>query len=322
MATQNCFTSNQPTWCNLENDNNPAVTEGLWPELMRRVLALLPVPQRLDWQHHHAGAWMPGRWVSQLVGYGQTSAIALDDLLHIDSQKQALAQNTQQFLAGLPANNALLWGARGTGKSSLIQALLTQYAGNGLRMVEVNKDALADLPLVIEQLSGQPYAFIVFCDDLSFEEDDPSYKSLKSVLEGSVLARASNVLIYATSNRRHLLAEKASDNAQSKLVDGELHHGEAVEEKISLSDRFGLWLSFYPVRQQEYLDMVDHAIKRLMDSQGQDLQEQPDFQHDHYRAEALRWALARGVRNGRSAEHFARHWVGKTLLAANNITNK
>jgi predicted AAA+ superfamily ATPase len=248
------------------------------------------------------------------VGYGATSAVTLSDLLHIESQKQALRQNTEQFLAGLPANNALLWGARGSGKSSLVQALLADYANQGLRLVEISKDVLSDLPMVIDQLRGQSYRFIVFCDDLSFEDNDPSYKSLKSVLEGTALARASNVLIYATSNRRHLLAEKASDNADSKLVDGELHHGEAVEEKISLSDRFGLWLSFYPVRQQEYLDMVQHAVDRLVRQVGAERRSDPVFQPDHYRLDALRWALARGARNGRSAEHFARHWVGKNFL--------
>jgi predicted AAA+ superfamily ATPase len=301
-------------WCNLANDSKPNPSDGLWQQLAQRLLSIMPSDQDVDWQRHHAGGWTRGRWVSQLVGYGETSAITLSDLLHIESQKQALRQNTEQFLAGLPANNALLWGARGSGKSSLVQALLADYANQGLRLVEISKDVLSDLPMVIDQLRGQSYRFIVFCDDLSFEDNDPSYKSLKSVLEGTALARASNVLIYATSNRRHLLAEKASDNADSKLVDGELHHGEAVEEKISLSDRFGLWLSFYPVRQQEYLDMVQHAVDRLVRQVGPERRSDPVFQPDHYRLDALRWALARGARNGRSAEHFARHWVGKKFL--------
>jgi len=301
-------------WCNLANDSKPNSSDGLWQQLAQRLLSIMPSDQDVDWQRHHAGGWTRGRWVSQLVGYGETSAITLSDLLHIESQKQALRQNTEQFLAGLPANNALLWGARGSGKSSLVQALLADYANQGLRLVEISKDVLSDLPMVIDQLRGQSYRFIVFCDDLSFEDNDPSYKSLKSVLEGTALARASNVLIYATSNRRHLLAEKASDNADSKLVDGELHHGEAVEEKISLSDRFGLWLSFYPVRQQEYLDMVQHAVDRLVRQVAPERRSDPVFQPDHYRLDALRWALARGARNGRSAEHFARHWVGKNFL--------
>ena len=301
-------------WCNLANDSKPNPSDGLWQQLAQRLLSIMPSDQDVDWHRHHAGGWTRGRWVSQLVGYGETSAITLSDLLHIESQKQALRQNTEQFLAGLPANNALLWGARGSGKSSLVQALLADYANQGLRLVEISKDVLSDLPMVIDQLRGQSYRFIVFCDDLSFEDNDPSYKSLKSVLEGTALARASNVLIYATSNRRHLLAEKASDNADSKLADGELHHGEAVEEKISLSDRFGLWLSFYPVRQQEYLDMVQHAVDRLVRQVGPERRSDPVFQPDHYRLDALRWALARGARNGRSAEHFARHWVGKNFL--------
>jgi predicted AAA+ superfamily ATPase len=302
-------------WCSLGNDSKPDTSNSLFQELVQRLLTIVPANRDVDWQQHHAGGWTRGRWVSQLVGYGETSSITLSDLLHIESQKQALQQNTEQFLAGLPANNALLWGARGSGKSSLVQALLADYANQGLRLVEVGKDVLSDLPTVIGQLRDQPFRFIVFCDDLSFEDDDSSYKSLKSVLEGTVLAQASNVLIYATSNRRHLLAEKASDNSDSKLVDGELHHGEAVEEKISLSDRFGLWLSFYPVRQQEYLDMVQHAVDRLVARVGAEKRSDPVFQPDHYRLEALRWALARGARNGRSAEHFARHWVGKNFLS-------
>ncbi len=240
--------------------------------------------------------------------------MALDDLLHVEAQKQALLQNTQQLLAGLPANNALLWGARGTGKSTLVHGVLSALGDQGLRLVEVSKDALADVGAVIEQLAEQPYYFIVFCDDLSFEADDASYKTLKSVLQGTVLAQASNVVIYATSNRRHLLAEKASDNDASKLVGSELHHGEAVEEKISLSDRFGLWLSFYPVRQAEYLDMVARAVARLISQFDPSTVGDVAFTLESYRAEALRWALARGVRNGRSAEHFARHWVGQQLL--------
>tara|TARA_B100000242_G_scaffold137359_1_gene97572 strand:- start:347 stop:1084 length:738 start_codon:yes stop_codon:yes gene_type:complete len=244
--------------------------------------------------------------------------VSLDDLLHVDAQKAALLTNTKQLLAGLPANNALLWGARGTGKSSLVHGVLAAHAGEGLRLVEVGKDALVDMAQVIESLADQPYHFIVFCDDLSFEEDDASYKSLKSVLEGSVLARTKNVVIYATSNRRHLLAEKSSDNARSALVDGELHHGEAVEEKISLSDRFGLWLSFYPVRQDEYLDMVSRAVEKLVRQFASAQGSSDDFQPESYRQEALRWALGRGVRNGRSAEHFARHWVGQQLLKQQN----
>ena len=267
-----------------------------------------------------AGYWQRGRWSSAIVGFRDTQTVSLDDLLHVDSQKAALFTNTQQLLADLPTNNALLWGARGTGKSSLVHGVLAAFADQGLRLVEVGKDALVDLAEVIESLADQPYRFIVFCDDLSFEDDDASYKSLKSVLEGSVLARATNVVIYATSNRRHLLAEKNSDNAESRLVDGALHHGEAVEEKISLSDRFGLWLSFYPVRQNEYLDMVHSAVERLVKQYASAQMSRDEFAPDYYHSEALRWALGRGVRNGRSAEHFARHWVGQQLLKHRNLS--
>jgi predicted AAA+ superfamily ATPase len=297
-----------------DEQSEEVVGSSAWAALAGRLLSILPNHLGVDWAQCTAGYWQRGRWSSTIVGFQDTQSVSLDDLLHVDAQKAALFTNTQQLLADLPANNALLWGARGTGKSSLVHGVLAAFADQGLRLVEVGKEALVDLAEVIESLADQPYRFIVFCDDLSFEDDDASYKSLKSVLEGSVLARASNVVIYATSNRRHLLAEKNSDNAASGLVDGELHHGEAVEEKISLSDRFGLWLSFYPVRQNEYLDMVRSAIDRLVHQYASAQTLRDEFSPDYYRQEALRWALARGVRNGRSAEHFARHWVGQQLL--------
>lgn len=298
---------------NRQNDGQ-SVAQLAWAEVAQRLLTMLPVSRDIDWQQSIAGYWRRGRWSSSIVGFEETGVVSLDNLLHVDAQKKSLVQNTQQLLAGLPANNALLWGARGTGKSSLVHGVLNAHAQDGLRLVEVGKEVLADLAEVIEQLAHLPYYFIVFCDDLSFEDDDATYKSLKSVLEGTVLAQAKNVVIYATSNRRHLLAEKASDNAPSKLVDGELHHGEAVEEKISLSDRFGLWLSFYPVRQAEYLDMVNRAVSRLVAQVDPSRSSDAAFTPDRFRLEALRWALARGVRNGRSADHFARHWVGEQLL--------
>ena len=309
-------------WCHLRKSSDEHLRDALatdaWAAVAQRLLLILPSYPSVDWARCIAGHWQRGRWSSTLVGFNDTQSVSLDDLLHIDAQKAALLTNTKQLLAGLPANNALLWGARGTGKSSLVHGVLAAHAGEGLRLVEVGKDALVDMAQVIESLADQPYHFIVFCDDLSFEEDDASYKSLKSVLEGSVLARTKNVVIYATSNRRHLLAEKSSDNARSALVDGELHHGEAVEEKISLSDRFGLWLSFYPVRQDEYLDMVSRAVEKLVRQFASAQGSSDDFQPESYRQEALRWALGRGVRNGRSAEHFARHWVGQQLLKQQN----
>lgn len=300
-------------WFPLQKDN-PADSDAPWGQVAQRLLSILPAGHSVDWDACVAGYWKPGRWSSGIVGFPRTGTMSLNDLLYVDAQKASLVQNTEQLLAGLPANNALLWGARGTGKSSLVHGVLSAYSSRGLRLVEVGKDVLTDLAQIIEELAGQPYHFIVFCDDLSFEDDDASYKSLKSVLEGTVLAQAQNVVIYATSNRRHLLAEKASDNAGSKIIDGELHHGEAVEEKISLSDRFGLWLSFYPVRQDEYLAMVEHAVTKLVSQVNAAQLDSDIFLPDYYRLDALRWALARGVRNGRSAEHFARHWVGMQLL--------
>ncbi len=284
--------------------------QGQFSQLLERLLGLLRISPVVDWSSAKAASWQRGRWQSEFAAYNAVGGTRLDDLLHIDRQKQALVQNTQQFVAGLPANNALLWGARGSGKSSLVHGLLDAFAVNGLRLVEVDKSVLCDIGEIVQRLVDQPYKFIVFCDDLSFEEDDSSYKSLKSALDGSVLAKAPNILIYATSNRRHLLAERASDNDASGLKDGELHHGEAVEEKISLSDRFGLWLSFYPFRQAQYLNMVGNAVNLWVQRTAPEFVGLEVFQLDTYRQEALRWALARGVRNGRCAEHFARHWVG------------
>lgn len=278
-------------------------------ELARRALAVVPAPAAVDWAACPAAVWQSGLFGAGFVAHGSLDDIALDDLKWIDDQKAQIDTNTRQFLAGLPANNVLLWGSRGTGKSSLVHALLNRYAGDGLRLVEVSKHDLAALPRIVRGLREQPYRFVLFCDDLSFEADDASYKELKSALEGSMFKTSGNVLIYATSNRRHLLPEYASDNQDTVVRDGELHESEAVEEKISLSDRFGLWLSFYPFRQDAYLDVVAHWVGRLADRHGLEF-----TWNDEVRAAALRWALARGVRSGRTAQHFARHWVGKTLL--------
>jgi uncharacterized protein len=278
-------------------------------ELARRALAVVPVPVAVNWSVCPAAVWQSSRWGSGFAAQGPIDPISLQDLLWIDDQKQQIETNTRQFLAGLPANNVLLWGARGTGKSSLIHALLNRYREDGLRLVEVNKSRLAALPEIVRCLEGEPYRFVLFCDDLSFEADDASYKELKSALEGSVFKSTSNVLIYATSNRRHLVPEYHSDNEHVAVRQGELHESEAVEEKISLSDRFGLWLSFHPFRQQEYLEVVEHWVNRLTQQYGMAFS-----WGDDVRAAALRWALARGVRSGRTAQHFARHWVGRALL--------
>ena len=295
-------------------------TESVYLELAKRALALLPTIRKIDWAESAAAVWLPGRWRGQLHSVEGIATTGLGDLLHIDRQKQQLVDNTRQFVAGFPANNALLWGARGTGKSSLIAALVQEFFRQGLRVVEIGKDALTDLNIVVQQLANQPYRFILFCDDLSFEATDPSYKVLKSALEGSIVAGAANVVIYATSNRRHLLPERMSDNQQARMVDEELHQSEATEEKVSLSDRFGLWLSFYPVKQEAYLDMATHWVATLAkEFDAQDQSWASDL--EEYRAAALRWALARGVRNGRTAQHFARHWVGQQLTRSSENQN-
>ena len=278
-------------------------------ELVRRVLRLLPGSDAPDWTEVPAAVWRAEQLGGQLVAHPDIDRIGLDDLLCIDDQKAALTQNTRQFLAGAPANNALLWGARGTGKSSLIHALLDEFFDQGLRLIEVEKFSLARLPEIALSVREAPYRFLIFCDDLSFEADDPSYKALKSALEGSIFRSADNVLIYATSNRRHLLPEYMTDNEQASFKDGELHQSEAVEEKISLSDRFGLWLSFYPFRQDAYLSVAEHWVGALASANDADV-----AWDDAARAEALRWALARGVRSGRTAQHFARHWVGQAMM--------
>ena len=226
----------------------------------------------------------------------------LADIQDVDEQKARIDRNTRQFLAGRRANNVLLTGARGTGKSSLIKALLNEYAARGLRLIEVDKTDLVDLPEIVELVAGRPERFILFCDDLSFEEGEDAYKALKSVLDGSVSAMSDNVLIYATSNRRHLMPEYFSENAATKHKDGEVHPAEAVEEKISLSERFGLWISFYPFSQDEYLDIVAHWLRSFGAS---------DDEISAARQEALQWALMRGSRSGRVAWQFARDHAGR-----------
>ena len=234
-------------------------------------------------------------------------AVALDDLLCLDRQKAEVVRNTRQFVGGRPANNVLLWGARGTGKSTLIKAVFNAFAAEGLRLVEVEKHDLVDLPEIVDRLRDRPERFVLYCDDLSFEADDPSYKALKAVLEGSIVAPPDNVLVYATSNRRHLLPEFHGENLEARTVDGEIHPGEAVEEKISLSERFGLWLSFYPFTQDEYLRIVDHWLHRL---------DATDTADATVRAAALQWALGRGSRSGRVARQFALDSAGRSAAPA------
>ena len=282
-------------------------------ELLARLLAILPSRAALDWREHRAARWMSGTFGGRLVPFGHLDPIALSDLLGIDDQKARLVANTEQFLAGHPANNALLWGARGTGKSSLLHALLNRYADDGLRLIEVDKESLVDLAAILELVDKEPYRFLLVCDDLSFEPRESSYKALKSALEGSVFATAENTLIYATSNRRHLLPEYMTDNTAATHVGGELHEAEVVEEKISLSDRFGLWLSFHAFRQDEYLAVARHWLDRIATERGLTLE-----WNEERAKSAIRWALARGVRSGRTARHFATNEVGAALLAAND----
>lgn len=271
--------------------------------LLGRIETLLPaVPAEPDWSASIAFRWRKDRHQGYFQPVAHPHRLRLSDLQRIDRQKDELVRNTRQLLAGLPANNALLWGARGTGKSSLIKALLNVYADQGLRLIEVDKAELIQLPDIVERLYGRPERFLLFCDDLSFEADEPGYKSLKAILDGSISAAPDNVLLYATSNRRHLLPEYMAENRDARIVDGELHHGEAVEEKISLSERFGLWLSFHPFSQDDYLAVVGYWLGRL------GFAGEPD---EETRAAALRFALTRGSRSGRVAWQFARDWVGR-----------
>ncbi|HEX8610429.1 MAG TPA: ATP-binding protein, partial [Telluria sp.] len=236
--------------------------------LLQRVEAVLPpvYPRAPDWRSGTAFRWRKraGSNVNYLQPVQHASNIALSDLHNVGPQKQQIERNTRQFVQGRPANNVLLTGARGTGKSSLIKACLNEFAADGLRLIEVDKADLAELPDIVDLVAGRPERFIIFCDDLSFEEGEAGYKALKVALDGSIAAQSDNVLIYATSNRRHLLPERMSDNASYKHDgDGDLHPGETVEEKISLSERFGLWLSFYPFKQDDYLAIVGHWLSSL-----------------------------------------------------------
>ena len=272
--------------------------------LERLELALPEVAEPVDWESHPAACWRRGRLGGQFEPVRRVSLARLEDLLGIDRQKAALCQNTLQFLAGFPANHALLWGPRGTGKSTLVRALLNAFADQGLRLVEVGRDSLEDLPEVLDRLAHAGGRFVVYCDDLTFELADPGYKALKSVLDGSLAGPPENVLIFATSNRRHLLPEPASDNTGVTVTSTEIHFGEGVEERISLSERFGVWLSFHPFDQDQYLTMVRHWLQQLA----------PGEVFEHWRSEALRWALEHGSRSGRTARQCAADLAGRQAL--------
>ncbi len=273
--------------------------------LMARIELVLPQPMaEPDWT-----ASVAFRYRKRQTGRGglepvrHVAQLALTDLQEIDGQKEKIQRNTEQFVKGLPANNVLLTGARGTGKSSLIKACLSAYSPQGLRLIEVDKDDLTDLPDIIELVSERSEKFMIFCDDLSFEDGEPGYKALKSILDGSIAAATPNVLIYATSNRRHLLPEYMKENlTYTHTDDGEVHPGEGVEEKISLSERFGLWVSFYPFSQDEYLTIAAQWLSSFGVTPAAIEAAKP---------EALVWALERGSRSGRVAYQFARDYAGK-----------
>jgi predicted AAA+ superfamily ATPase len=274
-------------------------------QLLQRIEAILPQPLSApDW--NASIAW---RYRKRASGHGvlepvrHVASIGLDDLKEIEPQKEKIQRNTLQFVQGHPANNVLLTGARGTGKSSLIKACLNTSAKDGLRLIEVDKADLVDLPDIVDVCSGRTEKFMVFCDDLSFEEGEAGYKALKSILDGSVAAATPNVLIYATSNRRHLLPEYMKENlTYTHTDDGEVHPGEVVEEKISLSERFGLWVSFYPFSQEEYLAITAQWLSHF---------KVPASEIEAARPEALVWALERGSRSGRVAYQFARDYAGR-----------
>ncbi|MCB1942930.1 MAG: ATP-binding protein, partial [Candidatus Accumulibacter sp.] len=267
-------------------------------QLLDRLEPLLPPASPIpDWDAARAFRWRKRHGVGYLQAITRLPAIRLADLHDVDQQKARIDANTRQFVAGQPANNVLLTGARGSGKSSLVKALLNEYAVSGLRVIEVEKGDLTDLPEIVEAVDGRPERFIIFCDDLSFDSGDARYKALKVVLDGSIAAAPDNVLIYATSNRRHLMPEYFAENLESKRVGEEIHPGEAIEEKISLSERFGLWISFYPFDQDAYLNIVAHWLKSFGCAGDEIVRAE---------REALNWALERGSRSGRVAWQFAR----------------
>ena len=274
--------------------------------VLARLEQWLPAPPAtVDWKASIAFRWRRKGKHAQLEPIHQVHRIDLRDLHGIDDQKKLVEQNTRQFVEGLPANNVLLTGARGTGKSSLVKALLNKYASRGMRLIEVEKRDLTDLPDIVELIHARPERFVLYCDDLSFEAVEPGYKALKVVLDGSVAAASENCLIYATSNRRHLMPEFMQENLEYKHVGEEIHPGETSEEKISLSERFGLWVSFYPFDQDEYLSIVRVWLDHFR---------VPNVKSAEVEHAALNWALTRGSRSGRVAWQFARDWAGRSRL--------
>lgn len=271
--------------------------------LLGRLEAVLPpAPEAPDWQSAIAFRWRKNANRGWLQPIRQPHPIRLSDLETIDDQKERVVANTRQFVAGKTANNVLLTGARGSGKSSLVKAVLSEFSGNGLRVIEVDKSDLVDLPDIVDLLDGRPEKFIIFCDDLSFDAGETAYKALKSVLDGSIAAPPDNVLIYATSNRRHLMPEYFAENLETHTVNDEIRPGETTEEKVSLSDRFGLWVSFYPFSQDDYLAVFQHWARELGVA---------DSVIAAAEREALNWSLGRGSRSGRVAWQFAKDLAGR-----------
>jgi predicted AAA+ superfamily ATPase len=272
-------------------------------KILQRLDALLPpAPPATDWKASIAFRWRSaGRHRSgYLHPVRHVHRIKLSDQRGIDRQNDRVEQNTRQFIDGKPANNVLLTGARGTGKSSIVKGLLNKFAKQGLRLIEVEKNDLVDLPMIVDQVAERPERFLLFCDDLSFHGAEEGYIALKVALDGSISTTSENLLIYATSNRRHLMPEYMAENLETKYVGDEIHPGETVEEKISLSERFGLWVSFYPFDQDEYLAIVEQWLRSFGVSAS-----------DQSREEALQWSLQRGSRSGRVAYQFARDWAGR-----------
>ena len=277
--------------------------------ILERVEGLLPrPPSPTDW-NAHAFRWRKRAGRGFLEAVLHPHSIGLGDLVAIDEQKRAIDANTRQFVAGLPANNVLLTGSRGTGKSSLVKAMLVKYAGKGLRLIEVDKSDLVELPDIASEVATRRERFLVFCDDLSFDAGDPGYKALKVMLDGTIAAASANLLIYATSNRRHLMPEYFSENLETKHLGGEVHPGESVEEKISLSERFGLWVSFYPFSQDDYLAAVGSWLTAFGVAPAKSSREA-----EARTREAVQFALQRGSRSGRVAWQFARSYAGAAGL--------
>ncbi len=289
----------------------------LKPEVVARLERVLSSVEMLlpkavkpvDWAECHAANWRRHSFSGYLEPVKVTDNTTLDELLGVEEQKRIMIDNTRQFIAGYPANNALLWGSRGTGKSSLVKALLNRFAPEGLRVIQVEKEDLIYLSEIFSAVEDQPYRFILLCDDLTFEVGELAYKMLKSALDGSVYSAPENVLIYVTSNRRHLLPEYASDHLGGKFVKGELQQSEAMEEKVSLSDRFGLWIPFHVFSQERYLDAVRLCVEREARKRQVEIPWTKELQ-----GEAIEWSHDKSKRCGRTAYQFSKNYVGRYLL--------